>query len=85
MSWDLILRRQLPRDCSRGAPGPALPSLPEVLAVGAAVLLPLALRRAEICRFRRAFGTDLQGRSLHETAEMPAVSIRELIYKEEQS
>lgn len=76
MSYDLILRRQLPRDLSIGEET-CPPSHRGALAVAAfaALLAPCVLRAGETVSYRHRYG-----RGLARTQEIPVVSMRELVY-----
>ena len=76
MSYDLVLRRQLPRDLSIGeeARPPAHRGALAALAA-LALLAPCALRTGEVAQVRRRYG-----RGLARTQEVPVVGMRELVY-----
>jgi len=80
VAYDLVLRRQLDRDYSRGEGG-ARPAGPRLAAVAGLGLLlsasaPLSAgRRLESRYYRRKFRGDLRA-----TQETPAVTMRELVY-----
>lgn len=76
MSYDLVLRRQLPRDLSIGEETRP-PRHRGALAAAAmlALLAPCALRTGEAASYRRRYGRDLA-----RTQEVPVVGMRELVY-----
>jgi hypothetical protein len=76
MAYDLFYRKQIPTAFSRGATSAAAAGIAGGLGVLAAVgllLVPRAVRRSEISRYRREFAGDLS-----RTQEMPAISMAEL-------
>jgi len=81
MSWDLALRRHLPRDISRGDSPPPDPRA-EIFsaAVSAGFLLaPVAIRLFEKPYYRLSRRGDLST-----TQESPAITMRELVYGPEE-
>ena len=80
MAYDLLLRRQLDRDYSRGE-GSACQAGPRLAAVAGLGLLlsalaaPRAGRQLERRYYRRAYRGDLRA-----TQETPAITMRELVY-----
>lgn len=85
MAWDLALRRLTPRDYSRDSTAPRDPrsELGQLAVLALVVLLPVlpeALAAAEIYRQRRELRVDRRGRELRSTAEMPAITMSELVY-----
>jgi hypothetical protein len=90
MAYDLILRRQTPTNYSRDSATPVDPrSMLGQLSVLALIVclpvLPEIMRAAETSRLRREYRSDLVGRELQRTVEMPAVSMKELVYGEEKT
>lgn len=80
MAYDLILRRRLDRDYSRGVgcAGQAGTRLAGVAALGlvlSALATPRAGREVERRYYRRAYRSGLRA-----TQETPAVTMRELVY-----
>lgn len=68
MAYDILLRRQVSTDLTRGG---------AVLAAGgllALLLVPRFTRRSEVARYRRDFADDLT-----RTREMPAISMADLV------
>jgi hypothetical protein len=68
MAYDLLLRRQVSTDLTRGG---------AVLAAGgllALLLVPRALRRSEVARYRQEYADDLA-----RTQEMPTISMADLV------
>jgi hypothetical protein len=79
MAYDLLLRRQVPRDYSRGdetRPPAARAAALLTIAAGAVLLLPHLVRRAEVARVRREYDDGLDV-----TSKIPAVSMRDLVYE----
>lgn len=75
MALDLLLRRPIAGSCARDdLRSPSLGILPPVAAI-AVVLFPHLVRRREIRHYRRHFDDGLSA-----TQELPAISMRDLIY-----
>lgn len=68
MPYDLFYRRQVPRT-SVLATGAGV-----LVILGAALLVPRALRAREVTRYRREYAGDLR-----RTAEVPAISDADLV------
>lgn len=88
MAYDLVLRRRTPHDYSRDSAAPVDPRsmLGQLGVLALVVLLPVlpeVLQAARDMRLRREYRSDARGRDLHATVEMPAVSMREMIYDKE--
>jgi hypothetical protein len=82
MSYDLILRRQLPRSCARGnetSSPSARPTVIQLVVAGCVLVLPELLRRAEIYQHRRDFSGNLSA-----TQETPAIRMSDLVYGSEE-
>jgi hypothetical protein len=80
MAYDLVLRRQLDRDYSRGAgrAGQAGTRLAGVAALGlllSTLAAPRSGKKLERRYYRRAYRGDLRA-----TQETPVVTMRELVY-----
>ena len=80
VAYDLVLRRQLDRDYSRGAgyAGQSSTRLAGVVALGL-VLSAAASPRAERVLERRYYRQKFSG-GLRSTQETPVVTMRELVY-----
>jgi hypothetical protein len=89
MAYDLLLRRQTSSNWARSDHHPKpLPvsrgSWAARIAVAlAVVVLPQVGRSSYSRRLRREHSTDLRGRALRTTVEVPAVSMRGLVYGDE--
>lgn len=68
MPYDLFYRRQVPRASAVAAGAGVLAAL------GAALLVPRALRRREVAHYRREYAGDLR-----RTVEVPAISDADLV------
>lgn len=86
MAWDLALHCLTPRDYSRDSTAPRDPKseLGQLAVLALVVLLPVlpeAIAAAEIYRQRRRLRVDRLGRELHATAEMPVITMSEMVYE----
>jgi len=83
MAYDIVFRRQIPRNYSRDNPDPT--SSPQAtglagLGLAAAVLVvPRLLRAGEVQYYRRRLADD----RAHITREMPAISMHDMVYASE--
>ena len=88
MSYDLILRRQTPRNFSREGSASPLTANPEREGLKAVALLGLGLLGAVAQslpkigrdRERQYYHKEFASDDLHITREMPAISMEDLIY-----
>lgn len=93
MAYDLAYRRLTPRDYARDSTAPRDPrsELGQLGVLALVVLLPVlpwvlpwAIHVADNYRLRRVLRPDRAGRQLRSTAELPAVTMRELVYGSEE-
>jgi len=89
MAYDLALRRLTSSNWARSDhhPKPARVSrgswAARIAVACAVIVLPQLGRSAYSRRHRREHATDLRGRALRTTVEVPAVSMSRLVYGEE--